>query len=70
MIASARQPLLLHAAVTEQFSSGISLSTQRQFSIVWVAPIYVVSCVGGARGSINSREEEAVVMTRALITLD
>lgn len=39
MTASARQPLLLHAAVMEQFSSGISFSTALQFSTVGVAPI-------------------------------
>lgn len=39
MIASARQPLLLQAAVTEQLSIGISLRTLRQLAIVGVAPI-------------------------------
>ncbi|CAM9942971.1 unnamed protein product, partial [Hapterophycus canaliculatus] len=39
MIASAMHPLLLHAAVTEQASRGISLRTALQFSTVGVAPI-------------------------------
>lgn len=50
MMASARQPLLLHAAVTEQASRGISLSTALQLSTVGVAPIFTF---WGMRGRVE-----------------